>query len=377
MPNIDLSKVSKLLSKNNEGLTVGFYEPIHWLSTGCYALNWMLTKDFNKGLPLDGKINMFAGESGAGKSYICSANGIRDALSKGMQVVLIDTEDRITPKWMKNLDVDPENPNLIRYQTNSIETVMEIVATIAHEYREANKDIPREEQNGMLIVIDSLGALYPDDEVMRYSEGELSMTDGMRRAGALTRMTNSILNSIASTTIGCNMTNHVYSTTDMYSDDMIPGGKKTVFLSTQIVQMNKLKLKAKDLENADDEAKDSDVVGIRSKCKIYKSNWNKTNETIEVQIPYKTGMNPYSGLFDLFSSIKGDKDFILNKDGVQYTYNHPKTGEVVWKKYRKNITNEDYDQMMKDYTDYQNGKEAEEKAELLGETPKKKIKKGE
>ena len=377
MAQIDLSKITKALSKNNEGLTVGFYQPTHWLSTGCYALNWLLTKDFSKGLPLDGKINMFCGESGAGKSYVCSANSVKDALSKGMQVILIDTEDRLDKQWMKNLGVDPENPLLVRYQTNSIETVMQIVAAVAKEYREANRDVSREEQPGMLIVVDSLGAVYPDDEVMRYQEGELSMTDGMRRAGAITRMMNSILSSIASSTIGCNFTNHVYATTDMYSDDVIPGGKKLVFLSTQIVQMNKLKLKAKDLENTDDEAKDSDVVGIRSKCKIYKSNWNKTNETIEVQIPYKTGMNPYSGLFDLFSAIKGDNDYILNKDGVQYTYNHPKTGEVIWKKYRKNITNEDYDQIMKDYSEYQQEKEAEEKAELLGEQPKKKGKKGE
>ena len=377
MAHIDLSKVTKALSKNNEGLTVGFFQPIHWLSTGCYALNWLLTKDFTKGMPLDGKINMFCGESGAGKSYICSANGIKDALAKGMQVVLIDTEDRLDKQWMRNLDVDPNNPNLIRYQTNSIETIMQIVAAIAKEYREVNKDVPREEQPGMLIVVDSLGAVYPDDEVMRYQDGELSMTDGMRRAGAITRMMNSILSSIASSTIGCNVTNHVYATTDMYSDDVIPGGKKLVFLSTQIIQMNKLKLKAKDLENSDDETKDSDVVGIRSKCKIYKSNWNKTNESIEVQIPYKTGMNPYSGLFDLFSVIKGNNDYILNKDGLQYTYNHPKTGEVVWKKYRKNITNEDYDQMMKDYTEFQTEKEEAEKAELLGESPKKKSKKGE
>ena len=33
----------------------------------------MISGDFNKGIPL-GKVTVFAGESGSGKSYICSGN---------------------------------------------------------------------------------------------------------------------------------------------------------------------------------------------------------------------------------------------------------------------------------------------------------------
>ena len=203
-------------------------------------------------------------------------------------------------------------------------------------------EVEFDEQPGLLFVIDSLGALYSNDEIGRYNDGELSMTDGMRRAGAMTRMMNSILSNIASTKMGCMVTNHVYATTDMYSDDVIPGGKKLIFLTTQILQMNKLKLKAKDVEGDKIEgASDSDVVGIRSKCKVYKSNWNKCFESVEVQIPYTTGMNPYSGLFDLFES-----QGVLVKDGNQYVYSNLETGEQVFKKFRKNITNEDYDMIM-------------------------------
>ena len=189
-----------------------------------------------------------------------------------------------------------------------------------------------------------LNNLYANDEIQRFGEGEMSMTDGMRRAGAITKMVNNILSNIASTKMGCMVTNHVYATTDMYSDDVIPGGQKLIFLTTQILQMNKLKLKAKDVEGGVEGAADSDVVGIRSKCKVYKSNWNKCFESVEVQIPYTTGMNPYSGLFDLFEA-KG----LLVKEGNQYVYKSPKDGKEVFKKFRKNITNEDYDLMMKDF----------------------------
>ena len=55
-------------------------------------------------------------------------------------------------------------------------------------------------------------------------------------------------------------------------------------------------------------------------------------------------MNPYSGLFDLFES-----QGVLVKDGNQYVYSNLDTGEQVFKKFRKNITNEDYDMMMEDF----------------------------
>lgn len=355
MKPVDLTKFRKIIDKNVDGITFGFVEPRKWLSTGNYALNWLLTQRFDRAFPMTGRINMCAGESASGKSYICSANVVKDALSKGIPVIIFDTEDRLDKTWMENLGVDPENPLLQRIQTNSIEKIMQIVALVSKEYKEENKDVPPEEQAGLLFVVDSLGAAYPEDEVTRYNDGELSMTDGMRRAGAMTKMVNSILANIASTEMGCIVTNHVYATTDMYSDDVIPGGKKLIFLTTQILQMNKLKLKAKDLEEGIDGVSDSDVVGIRSKCKVYKSNWNRPFASVEVQIPYEKGMNPYSGLFGLFNEgIKVNGQPLLQKEGNQYAYYSVLTGEQVFKKFRKNIENSDYDLIMKEYTELQN-----------------------
>lgn len=341
----DLSKLRKSVTKSIEGLSFGFTQPTVWFSSGCYALNWLLTKDFYKAFPLDGKINMLVGDSGSGKSYIASGNVVRDALKQGVTVVLIDTEDRLDEQWMRNIGVDPESELLQRIQTNSIEKTMQIVSMVAKDYKEQFKDVSFEEQPGLLFVIDSLGAIYPEDEMSRFSEGELSITDGLRAAAAKTKLVNSILSNIASTKMGCLVTNHVYSTTDMYSDDVIPGGKKLVFLTTQILQMNKLKLKAKDVEaDMEYKGKDSDVVGIRSKCKVYKSNWNKCFESVEVQIPYTTGMWKYSGLFELF-----EQQGVLERVGNKYIYKSLATGEVMYNEFRKNYTEEMLDVMMKDF----------------------------
>ena len=63
----DLSKFRKTLTKSIDGLGVGFNDPTDWISTGNYTLNYLISGDFHRGVPL-GKVTVFAGESGAGKT---------------------------------------------------------------------------------------------------------------------------------------------------------------------------------------------------------------------------------------------------------------------------------------------------------------------
>ena len=59
----DISKFRKSITKSIDGLGVGFNDPTDWISTGNYALNYLISGDFFKGVPL-GKVTVFAGESG-------------------------------------------------------------------------------------------------------------------------------------------------------------------------------------------------------------------------------------------------------------------------------------------------------------------------
>ena len=256
----DISKLRKGLTKSISGIGTGFHNPDVWLNTGCYVLNYIISADFNRGVPLD-KITMFAGSSGSGKSYITSGNLVKDALSKGVIVCLIDSEDALTEEWMNNLGVDTNNENLIRVQTNSIEKVMQTVTEMTNWYSETFAETPREEQPGMYFVIDSLGALFPEDETKRFDEGELSMTDGMRNAGAKTKLMNHLINKTAGQKMGAAITNHVYASTELYSPDKIGGGNKAIFLSSIIVQMEKLMLKEDEQGN-----KTTEILGIRATC---------------------------------------------------------------------------------------------------------------
>ena len=109
----DLSKFRKTLTKSIDGLGIGFNDPTDWVSTGNFALNYLISGDFNKGIPL-GKVTVFAGESGAGKSYICSGNIVKNAQEQGIYVILIDSENALDEKWLHALGVDTSEEKLLK-----------------------------------------------------------------------------------------------------------------------------------------------------------------------------------------------------------------------------------------------------------------------
>ncbi len=106
----DISKFRKDITKSIDGLGIGFNDPTDWISTGNYALNYLVSGDFYKGIPL-GKVTVFAGEPASGKSYIASGNIVRNAQKKGIFVVLIDSENALDENGYEHLV-------LIRHQKN-------------------------------------------------------------------------------------------------------------------------------------------------------------------------------------------------------------------------------------------------------------------
>jgi hypothetical protein len=101
-------------------------------------------------------------------------------------------------------------------------------------------------------------------------------------------------------------------------DDKISGGQGFIYASSIVVAMRKLKLKT----DADGN-KTTTVNGIRSACKIMKTRYAKPFESVQVEIPYDTGMSPTSGLVDLFEA-KG----LLTKSGNKLQYVSKVTGEI-------------------------------------------------
>ena len=122
----DVSKFRKDITKSIEGLSIGFNDPTDWISTGNFALNYLISGDFNRGIPL-GKITVFAGESGAGKSYICSGNIVKNAQEQGIFVILVDTENALDETWLHALGVDTGADKLLKLNMSMIDDVAKAI----------------------------------------------------------------------------------------------------------------------------------------------------------------------------------------------------------------------------------------------------------
>jgi RecA/RadA recombinase len=314
----DISKFRKSITKSIEGLGVGFNDPTDWVSTGNYALNFLISGCFFKGVPL-GKVTVFAGESGAGKSYICSGNIIRHAQEQGIFVVLVDSENALDEKWLIDLGVDTSEDKLLKLNMAMIDDVAKTISEFMKEY----KVMPEESRPKVLFVIDSLGMLLTPTDVNQFEAGEMKGDMG-RKPKALTSLVRNCVNMLGSWNVGMVCTNHTYASQDMFDpDDKISGGQGFIYASSIVVAMRKLKLKT----DADGN-KTSTVNGIRSACKIMKTRYAKPFEAVQVEIPYSTGMSPFSGLVDLFEAKNK-----LKKEGNSLVY-VTKAGEII-KQFRK------------------------------------------
>ena len=322
----DIAKFRKDITKAIDGLSIGFNDPTDWISTGNHALNYLISGDFNKGVPL-GKVTVFAGESGSGKSFICSGNLVRHAQEQGIFVVLIDSENALDEAWLHALGVDTSESKLLKLNMAMIDDVAKTIS----EFMKGYKAMTDDDKPKVLFVIDSLGMLLTPTDVNQFEAGDMKGDMG-RKPKALTALVRNCVNMFGNHNVGLVATNHTYASQDMFDpDDKISGGQGFVYASSIVVAMKKLKLK-----EDEDGNKISEVKGIRSACKIMKTRYAKPFESVQVKIPYETGMSPYSGLVDLI-----EKSGMLSKEGNSLVYT--KLDGTIIKKFRKGWERNDDD----------------------------------
>jgi RecA/RadA recombinase len=342
----DVSKFRKDITKSIEGLSIGFNDPTDWISTGNFALNYLISGDFNKGIPL-GKVTVFAGESGAGKSYFCSGNIIKNAQEQGIFVILIDSENALDEDWLKALGVDTSDSKLLKLSMAMIDDVAKTISTFMSDY----KALPNGERPKVLFVIDSLGMLLTPTDVNQFDAGEMKGDLG-RKPKALTALVRNCVNMFGSYNVGLVCTNHTYASQDMFDpDDKISGGQGFIYASSIVVAMKKMKLK-----EDEDGNKITDVMGIRAGCKVMKTRYAKPFEGVQVKIPYETGMNPYSGMVDM-----AEKRGLLKKEGNSLAF-VTGDGEVIKQFRKKWEANENgcLDRLMTDFNSHKDPVIAEE-----------------
>jgi len=199
------------------------------------------------------------------------------------------------------------------------------------------KLLAAEDRPKVLFVIDSLGMLLTPTDINQFEAGDLKGDMG-RKPKALTALVRNCVNMFGSYNVGMVCTNHTYASQDMFDpDDKISGGQGFVYASSIVVAMKKLKLK-----EDEDGNKVSEVNGIRAACKIMKTRYSKPFETLQIKIPYETGMNPYSGLLELF-----EKKGLITQQGNRLKYIDSKGKEFI--EYRKQWSGELLNMVMEDH----------------------------
>ena len=222
-----------------------------------------------------------------------------------------------------------------------IDDVAKTISEFMKDYKANYNAVDENDRPKVLFIIDSLGMLLTPTDVNQFEAGDMKGDMG-RKPKALTALVRNCVNMFGSYNVGLVATNHTYASQDMFDpDDKISGGQGFIYASSIVVAMRKLKLK-----EDEDGNKVSEVKGIRSACKIMKTRYSKPFESVQIKIPYETGMNPYSGLVDMIEA-KG----MLQKEGnsLKITLSD---GEII-KQFRKaweRNENGCLDKVMADYT---------------------------
>ncbi len=328
---LDLTKFMKGTTEKL-GIPTGFNDPKIWLDTGNYALNRLISGDYQRGVPLS-KVTMFAGETGSCKSLI-AANVMRSAQQRDDSpfILLLDTEGAGDKQWYVNAGVDP-NKNFLRA---AVFTVSDCTAVIAGFMKDV---VTQDPDRPYLIVLDSVGMLETEAGQENSKKG-ITKGDQGQLAKQLKKFVKYCVWICEQQNVGFLFTNHTYESQDMFNPDQkITGGAGIIYASSIVIATRKGKLK----EVADEKevATSTGVHGVKVNAMVYKSRFNKPFEKMTIEVPWSEGVDLYSGLVDMF-----ENDGMLVKVGNKLSYTD--NSGVEHKYFRKRIPTTLLDQIMKE-----------------------------
>jgi RecA/RadA recombinase len=294
--------------KKYEKVSIGFPAPGHWYHTGNFALNKIMSGTFSRGIP-ERRITILAGESGAGKTFL-GCNIVKNAQEDGAFIIYLDSENAVDTAFLTKIGVDCSPEKMLYMQVVTIDDVTSIMSGFFSNYIEQygtdNPDAPK-----VVVVLDSIDMLLTEKEDEDFEKGDRKGDMG-QRTKQLKHALRTIVSRLSRTNIAFLATHQVYANQDLLNGQ----GKWIVnnavrYSASQIILVSKLKLK-----------EGTEVAGIRMKCETFKSRFAKLGSTIEIEVPYAKGMNPYSGLL-LMLVEKG----VIKQGGAWYTYVDMETGE--------------------------------------------------
>lgn len=284
-----------------EGVSTDTSPPSYWYGSGNFVLNKIVSGSFYKCIP-QGRVTCLAGPSGAGKSFLL-ANLIVQAQKDGAYILLLDSEGAFDDDWASAIGINIHDPNYNAISVNTISQVVKIISAFTKGYREEYKDDP--DAPKVFIALDSCDMLMTESEAEKYDKGNANADQG-QHPKQLKQMLKTFVNDFKSLNVSMIVTKQVYAASQ---DQLMKGEGAWVvndairYSTSQIILITKLKLK------------DSAVItGIRMKCEAFKTRFTKPFQSVTIEVPYDSGMNPTSGLLDVALNIG-----VVTQSGAWYS----------------------------------------------------------
>jgi len=294
-----------------EGIGTSSTPPRYWYSTGNFVLNKVVSGSFYKGIP-QGRITNLAGPSGAGKSFV-AANVVRAAQQAGAMILVVDSENALDDEFMRKIGVDTKRDDYVYTDVVTINDVAKVVSRFLKGYKDSFGNDDKAPQ--ALVLIDSLDMLITETEQEHYDKGVQKGDQGQKNK-QLKQMLRTFLQDVKRLNVSMIVTSQVYKNQDVLNGEGVwIVGDAVKYSASQIVLLSKLKLKDKEANVA---------IGIRMKCEGYKTRFTKPFQTVVIEVPYDTGMDPYSGLLETAVDMgivekKGSRYALTGKDQTWYS----------------------------------------------------------
>jgi recombination protein RecA len=244
-----------------------------------------------RGIP-QGRIVCFAGPSGSGKTFI-TCNAIREAQKDGIFVVVGDSEHALDNEFASKIGVDVSEENFLHADLDTIPQTQKYVSSFLKSY-EKEYGIGDANAPKVLIVIDSLDMLMTETEEENFDKGVLKGDQG-QRSKQLKSVLRQFVHAIKHQNVSMIVTHQVYKNQDVMNGEGVWIVSDAVKYSLSLITLlTKLKLRGDT---------PGEVNGIRMKCEGYKSRFTKPFQSVTIEVPYETGMDPYNGLLDVAKNM--------------------------------------------------------------------------
>jgi RecA/RadA recombinase len=284
----EFSKVGSILDNISKNVPIQIEKEIKektFISTGVYLLDAALSAKLIGGGIATNRITCYAGESGAGKSFLCYSCA-KQAQKVGYSIIYIDTEQAIDLEDLPKFGIDNSLDKFRLIRSNKVEDVNIMLTQLIDELKEqklAGYELPK-----LMIVLDSLGQMASNKEKADLLKGDIKQD--MTKAKALGSMFRSINTDLGYLDIPMVVANHTYMTMDLFPAEKLRGGNGLLYSASVIGFMSKSKLKTGEEDDMDLGASGISVLFKTAKNRLAKP------KKIRFDISFAHGMNPYTGL---------------------------------------------------------------------------------